>query len=407
MRGIHDGSVYERTETRYVGGKKKAVRVWFARVRYTDGDGQKREKKRRAASQTEATKLKATLYAEIEAELTAPAHLTVGAWLDRWLKLKSDDLSERTHVDYTDRLRLYVRPLLAKKDVRALTPAEVQEVYDKMRAEGLSARSIEYVHAILRAALGDAERLEIIARNPALKTLRPKKQSSAKAVLSPAQIPFWRAAASEDEHALLWEIALGLALRPEEYLGLQWRDVDWTAGRLSIERALVKRRSGGGWYFKPPKTEHSVRLLAVPASLLARLREHRQAQRAMQLAAPVWESHDLIFCTQMGTPLAQNNLTNRNWRRILKRANVLIRAANEAAPHAAPIPVLPLTGLGLYTLRHTGASQMERIGVPVKILSEILGHHSAAFTLDTYVKTDVSQHTQAAALIDAAMRRTG
>ena len=402
MKGIHEGSVYSRPELRSdgKGGARKVIQ-WYARVRYTGPDGLPHEKKRRCVNRTEANRVKAQLYADIEKEFTAPERLTCKDWFDRWLRLKADSITERTLLDYEDRWRLYLGPALGRRLLAEVRAHDVQIVYDEMRAKGLSARSIEYAHAVARAMFGDALRLELIVRNPTLNTIRPAKKRSKKLILTTAQIPFFLAAAQKDIHATLWHLALGLALRPEEYLGLQWPDVNWPAATLAVQRALIRRRRGGGWYFADTKTGYSERVLSLPGTLLEKLKQHRARQRESQMAARAWAGHDLIFCTRQGEPLAQNNLTNRYLKKILVEARTAIAEANKTA--RSEIPAIPERGISLYTLRHTGASLMEAAGVATKVLSEILGHHSVAFTLDTYVKTDRKRHAAAAETLEQAL----
>src|SRR5206468_508732 len=104
----------------------------------------------------------------------------------------------------------------------------------------------------------------------------------------------------------------------EEYLGLQWNDVDLNKGAVTVQRALVQRK-GGGWYFGEPKTSRSRRTIPLPPSVLKSLVEHRRHQlEARMLAGESYQKHDLVFATEDGGPLHIRNLTTRHFKPILK-----------------------------------------------------------------------------------------
>lgn len=87
------------------------------------------------------------------------------------------------------------------------------------------------------------------------------------------------------------------------YLGLQWPDVDWKSQRVTIQRS-VKRRKGGEWYTTPPKSEKSVRSIALMPDFVKDLEDHRRRQLEMRLkAGTTWSDHGFIFTDEAGDPL--------------------------------------------------------------------------------------------------------
>ena len=138
--------------------------------------------------------------------------------------------------------------------------------------------------------------------------------------------------------------------------------MDLDLASLSVTQVLYKR--GGICEFKEPKTEHSRRRIGLTPSLALFLREYR-AQREEQrllLGKPLSDD-DLVFGNVDGTPMDPGTLTH-NFARIARRAGV--------------------PGTRFHDLRHTFASLMLLAGVHVKVVSEMLGHSSVAFTLDVY-----------------------
>lgn len=155
-------------------------------------------------------------------------------------------------------------------------------------------------------------------------------------------------------------------MRPEEYLGMQWEDIDKESGTATVQRTLIWRDKGGGWYFGEPKTVRSRRLIPLPASTLRALAEHRRRQAAERLkAGAAYSNHDLVFATPEGGPLMPGNLKRRHFRPILDRAK------------------LP-KDFRLYDLRHTCATLLPLAGENPKVVSERLGHATVMLTLDVY-----------------------
>jgi integrase len=129
-----------------------------------------------------------------------------------------------------------------------------------------------------------------------------------------------------------------------------------------VSQVLYKRR--GACQFKEPKSEHSRRRLDLSPSLALFLRRYRTGRQAecLLLGKPLTED-DLVFSNPNGTPMDPGTLTH-NFARIARKAG--------------------LAGTRFHDLRHTFASLMLLAGIHPKIVSEMLGHSSVAFTLDTY-----------------------
>ena len=164
-------------------------------------------------------------------------------------------------------------------------------------------------------------------------------------------------------NAARWSVALALGLRQGEALGLRWSDVRFPEGSLAVRRAL-QRQPGGGLVLVPPKSRAGQRTVALPAPLIAQLREHRAAQdRERGDAGDLWQDLDLIFTTPLGKPIDPRN-DYRAWRALLADAGV--RPAR------------------LHDARHTAATLLLAQGVAPRVAMQILGHSQIALTLGTY-----------------------
>ena len=197
--------------------------------------------------------------------------------------------------------------------------------------------------------------------------------------LSRDEVSRFRRAAKSNRWAVLFDFALATGMRPSEYLGLAWRDVDLDTGTATVRQALARIRSGW-WELKDTKTRSSRRMIPLPGSLVAALREHRrnQAENMLKTGPAYARDLDLVFANQLGQPLDSLNLARRQFKPILESAG------------------LP-KGLRLYDLRHTCCSLALQAGIPVRVAAERLGHASAVMTLDVYAHVLLGDQERATA----------
>jgi integrase len=309
--------------------------------------------------------LTATLREKDLGRLIEPATITLDEFLDQWLEAAARPrVRERTLDDYRDTLARYVRPALGGRKLSNISPLDIQLLYTELRERGLT-RTVRYVHAILSSALKHAVRMRLLLNNPASVVEPPRYVRREMSALSSGQAAAFLKAAAEDSLGVLFAFALATGMRPEEYFGLQWKDVDLARGTATVQRTLVSRK-GGGWYFGEPKTSRSRRTIPLPASLLRSLVEHRRCQMETRLKmGPEYQSHDLVFATDYGSPLNIRNVTQRHFKPLLKRAGLL-------------------QTIRLYDLRHSCATLLLEANENPKVVSERLGHASIVLTLDTY-----------------------
>ncbi len=295
-----------------------------------------------------------------------PAVLSVKEYLDKWLKTSARPrLRERTHEDYSQLLARYVHPVLGSKRLCDVRPLDIQNLYADMTGRGLSARTVRYTHAILSSALKQAIRWRMLTNNPCDAVGLPRAERREMKALTPQEADSFLRAAKANEHGVIFAFALATGMRPEEYLGLKWSDVDLETGTAVVRRALI-RRSGGGWYFGEPKTSRSRRTIPLPTTLVQMLLAHRRKQMETRLKAGVaYQNNDLVFATGEGTPHNSRNLAQRHFLAILKSAE------------------LPIN-FRLYDLRHSCATLLLVAGENPKVVAERLGHASVVLTLDTY-----------------------
>lgn len=293
-----------------------------------------------------------------------PTTITVKDYLNKWLEAAARPrVSRRTADGYDGLFKRYIHGPLGQGRLDKLQPLDIQQVYGDMQARGLSARVVRHTHSALHNALKQACKWGLLARNPSDLVELPKVPHIERRVLSPDEAAGFLEAADVMAHGLIFEFALLTGMRPEEYLALQWSDVDLERSTAQVRRALVRHKKT--WSFEDPKTARSRRTVFLPAPLLKKLTAHKRKQAAARLLAGVsWHAHDLVFCSEEGTPLSIPNLTYRYFRPILEKAE--------------------LPRIRLYDLRHSCATLLLIAEENPKVVSERLGHSTIVLTLDTY-----------------------
>src|SRR5580704_13490921 len=170
---------------------------------------------------------------------------TLNQYLDRWLELCAKPrLRAKSLKDYEGLLRRYVRPGLGTKALTSISAFDIQTLYGDLLVRGLSARSIRYTHAVLRSALKQATRWNLILSNPADSLDLPRQDRRQIGVLNVEQARTFVRAISGHPYGSLFALALTTGMRPSEYLGLTWNDLDLDRGTVSVSHTLEWRKGG-------------------------------------------------------------------------------------------------------------------------------------------------------------------
>ena len=371
---------------------EKSKGVWMIRIQRRNADGSRASSSEIVrGTKTDAHKRLTHKLREFDTSMAGfQPKQTINEYLDYWLEtVAKPRLRKRTFIEYREILRLHVRVPLGQIQLTELAAAHVQQLYSKLQTEKhLSARRVRYVHAILSSSLRKATELDLITRNVAKLVQLPKQVRKEMDVMDNEECQSFLNALNGERLATMFSFALSTGLRPGEYLALQWKDIDLDHGVATVRRAVV-RLKGEQWQFTPPKTRGSSRPISLPTNLIAELRNHRRRQQEERLKlGPAWQDHDLVFPSEVGTPLTQSNITQ-----VYKK--VLVRAGLRRT-------------LRLYDLRHTHATLLLTAGIHPKVVSERLGHSTIALTLDIYSHVLPSMQAEAAErLNDILFKRAG
>ena len=419
-RGRGEGSITRRADGR-----------WMARVDLGWQGGRRSRKTLYGRTKREVQdKLRETVQQLEHGLRPVPEQETVGAYLLRWLDFKQSQLRPRTYTSYEHTVRGHLLPGLGRVRLARLTPQDVAAWLQHFQKNGASGRTARYARSVLRAALNQALRWELVSRNAAALTDPPRYRAQEIRPLTPDQARTLLDAVVGHRLEAFISVGLGLGLRRGEALGLRWDAVDLEAGVLSVRQTL--ERSGGDPVerqrltaerrrllakldatkdpaerqrlaskllevrqqlktvrstvrFAEPKTSRSRRTITMPALVAEALGAHRMRQlEERQAAGARWRESGLVFTSTVGTPLDERNL-NRLFKAILRDAD--------------------LPEIRYHDLRHTAATLLLAQGVDPRTIMETLGHSQISLTLNTYAHVVPALQSAAAAKMDEILRR--
>jgi integrase len=309
---------------------------------------------------------------------------TLEAWTIEWLAMKArEGTRPSTLRGYRWLISSHIVPALGKLSLDKLNPTAIRRLLVTCTDAGLSASSVRHVHGMIRNILADAEREELIARNPARAVRPPSARVAEREILTVEDAQRLIEAIRGDRLEALWVCALTLGLRRGELLGLRWSDVDFDLATVTVRQTVL--RVDGHLQFAEPKTDRSRRTIPVPKPTMLRLRTHRALQAGNRLAAGTrWTDHGLVFASTIGTPLEPRNV-DRSWHAV--RAN------------------LDLDHIRLHDLRHACATFLLASGASPRTVMKTLGHSQISLTMNTYAH--VLPEIERTAVDDAARRLFG
>ncbi|MGH7430070.1 MAG: tyrosine-type recombinase/integrase [Candidatus Methylomirabilaceae bacterium] len=226
-----------------------------------------------------------------------------------------------------------------------LSPRHLEDFYRRMEDGGLSPTTVHHIHMTLHHALADALRRGRIGGNPAETAEPPKRQRIDLDVWTEAEVlAFLSEAERSSAHFPLYLFLYDTQTRLGEALGLRWRDVDFSAGTLTIERTLQRLSGpatrglvgGASVHVRGPKTPAGRRLVAFSQQTAAILRSMKEVQteamrkagarceKGLECREPAchkWHETGLVFTQPNGKPLHDNNIRQRDVRRLCRKSD--------------------------------------------------------------------------------------
>jgi len=364
-RGKGEGSIYKQKdgayqasiETGYVNGKR--------RRKYVNG-----------RTITECRRNLERLKRELSDGLLDDGS-RLSEWIEYYLEMICKPrIAVGTYEGYYSKMHLYVIPVIGDIRLRNLTPDHIRMVHEAMRnmepsrktrrtnSVGMSASTIRQTHVVLSKCLKTAEREKKIRVNPCSLMDSPATEKRPMDTLSVDQAQQVLKCAADNRTLARLTCALVLGVRQGEALALKWDDLDLESGTLRIDEAATWP-VGGKAFLKVPKTKASIRTMPLPPDVASIFREWKEESGMKD---------EFIFPGFSGG-LERHERDRAVWDVSLERAGV---------------PNIPLHGA-----RGTAASLLQKMGIPERIIADILGHANARVTQDHYLHSDAEQRSDA------------
>lgn len=301
--------------------------------------------------------------------------LTVAAYLTAWLTdTVKPNKRTTTYESYETLCRVHITPRIGQVKLVDLSAQAVQRMLAEMIEAGTSPTTAKNARGVLRKALNDALRSDLIWRNVVTLTDMPAQRTFYPKPLTASELPRYLVAARGKRLEALFILLPAIGLREGEAFGLRWPDIDLENGTLAVRQQIQRVGNPRRPVFVEPKTERSRRPVPLPPQVVHALRAHKERQNLERLIAgsrwggPNGEWAGLVFCTTIGTPLDPSNVM-KQFREILRDAGLD-------------------TDRRVHDLRHTCATMLARLGVHPREAQDIMRHAQITTTLAVYTSTD-------------------
>lgn len=309
-----------------------------------------------------------------------PCKTTLYEWLCIWLEQYcKNEVRLSTYVNYDTYVQRHIKNTIGGYKLCDLNTSIMQAFFNdkakngKLRGSGgLSPKTIKNMHDMLHRALNKAVHLDMILKNPTDFVALPKRKKSEMRFLTLDEQKQLQEALEGERLEMPVLMALYTGMRQGEMFGLKWsyvhlesEDRSWLRVVQAVNRFSDRTSEGNKKTFlalSEPKTPHSIRAIPLLPYISRKLKEYKKQQEEYfrEHGLPMTE---MVFTTKAGNLVDPRDF-QRDFKLLLKRKG--------------------LREINVHGLRHTFATRALESGMNIKTLSQILGHSSVAFTLDTY-----------------------
>ncbi len=337
--------------------------------------------------------------------------ISLDEWFEIWLyDYKRMTIKETTMNRYEDYYDRYIRPKLGQKSLSFFKPIMIQRHLNQMAEDDYSTKTIADTYNILHSMFKVAVQNEMLNKNPCDAVILPKTKKKEKRVLTieeqQAVLEYSKGRLCEN----LVRVALGTGMRVGELHGLTWKDIDFEAREIHVNKTLVyvRNKDSGkyGFKFQIPKTMSSIRTIPMPDAVYYALRKQKELLKDMKLCAKHWNPtpgfENMVFLNVSGRPRQSIDFRNdleRVKQAINKDRKKLAKKENrepELMEHFYP-----------HSLRHTFATRCFEAGIDAKTVQIYLGHASIAITMDLYTHVTDEKSREEMEKLDRLYKQIG
>ena len=341
---------------------RKRSKNYIVYLEYFDKETNKRKQKNMGSYplKRDANKRLNEVKEEIhKEELLLPNEMILQDFLLDFLEKYKMNLSITTYNCYMRICKKYIIPLLGDIKLCDIRPIHIQNYVDDL-LDLLTPQTIKVHLNILNLALKRAYRLKLIKENVVQFVEVPKNKKYKNEIYNAEDMKKLLEKSRETSLELPIILASGLGLRISEILGLTWNNIDFNDFTITIDKITV--RDKGQVILKEPKTESSIRTISAPKEIILMLKQLKKDRLAAKLRGE--KSHrELIFYDKNLNPIAQDVLSKK-FRYFLQENN--------------------LKHIRFHDLRHSHVTMLIDAKVPIKVISERVGHSNVNTTLNIY-----------------------
>lgn len=341
---------------------RKRSKNYIVYLEYFDKETNKRKQKNMGSyplkrdANKRLNEVKEEIYKE---ELLLPNEMILQDFLLDFLEKYKMNLSITTYNCYMRICKKYIIPLLGDIKLCDIKPIHIQNYVDDL-LDLLTPQTIKVHLNILNLALKRAYRLKLIKENVVQFVEVPKNKKYKNEIYNAEDMKKLLEKSRETSLELPIILASGLGLRISEILGLTWNNIDFNDFTITIDK--ITMRDKGQVILKEPKTESSIRTISAPKEIILMLKQLKKDRLAAKLRGE--KSHrELIFYDKNLNPIAQDVLSKK-FRYFLQENN--------------------LKHIRFHDLRHSHVTMLIDAKVPIKVISERVGHSNVNTTLNIY-----------------------
>ena len=307
----------------------------------------------------------------------------------------SKELAPSTYKRYCRMLETRLLPYFGHFYINKIKPTDIMKFYDLLekdtqlvRKQGnngaktkkpLSGKTILDHHRLLRAMLHKAVYWQLIVSNPAERVQSPKARKPKRKSYDDEQTKILlenleQLSIEDTKYKVAIILTVFTGVRLGELMGLEWQDVDFKNGIISINRSS-QYLADMGVFTKVPKTESSIREIAIPEFIISLLEEYKLwYEEQKSIYGELWTNSDRLFVQADGKPMHPSTISK--W---------FVKYVGQIG-----LPVINFHGL-----RHTNASLLVAQNIDIAVISARLGHAQISTTLDFYVHPLLSHNRKA------------